>query len=209
MELQYYGANCLVINTKKARIVIDDNRADVGLKPITKDDDIVLVTNERIIKTSSSGRMAITYPGEYEVSNIAIYGIAARAHMDEDGKNAVMYRIVVDDVRVAVLGHIAEDLNEEQLEQIGTVDVLVVPVGGNGYTLDAIEVAKLVKKIEPHIVVPTHYEQKAVQYEVPQQPLDEVLKSLNAEKTEPVPKLKIKDGDIPELLEVVELEVTI
>ena len=57
------------------------------------------------------------------------------------------------------------------------VDVLFVPVGGNGYTLDAIGALKIIKKIEPKIIIPTHYADKAIKYEVPQADLDEVMKT--------------------------------
>lgn len=139
MDLQYYGGNCLKITTKKANIVIDDNLKELGQKSIIKNEDIVLFTNKHL-ESDQDVKFQINKPGEYELSDISIVGIGARLHIDEKGKNeAVIYKIVVGDMRVAVLGHIYPELDEKQLEQLGVIDILVVPVGGNGFTLDAKE----------------------------------------------------------------------
>ena len=105
-----------------------------------------------------------------------------------------------------MLGHIYPDLNETQLEELGRVDVLIIPVGGNGYTLDSLGALKLIKKIEPKIVIPTQYADKALKYEVPAQNLEDALKGLTMEPKETVPKLKIKPGDFDDTTSLVVLE---
>lgn len=195
MELQYYGANCVRIAGKKAVVTIDDNLADVGLKPVTKPGDIVLFTADHK-DTPKDPKLVIDEPGEYEVSDISIQGIAARSHMDEAGKlSATMFKIIADDVRIVVVGHVYPELSDKQLEAIGTVDILIIPVGGNGYTLDPVGALKVIKKIEPKMVIPTHYADKAVKYEVPQQELEVAIKELAMEPKETVEKLKLKAGD--------------
>ena len=205
MELQYYGANCVKISTKKASLIIDDTLASLGLKSVTKNDDIALFTGTH--EPKATVKISIDQPGEYEVSNISIQGIQARAHMDEASvKSATMFKLVVDDIRIAIVGHVYPELNNDQLEQLGTVDVLVIPVGGNGYTLDPVGALKLIKEIEPKIIVPTHYDDKAIKYEVPQQPLEEAVKVFAMEVAEPVAKLKIKSGEMSDIVKLVILE---
>lgn len=196
MELQFFGANALRITTKKARIVIDDNLQALGAKSIAKEDDIVLVSNPQLITQPNKARIVIDGPGEYEVSDVAIQGVTARAHVDEKGKAAVIYKIVADDIRIAVVGHIYPELTEAQLEAIGVIDVLCVPVGGNGYTLDGTGALKIVKKIGPKIVIPTHYQDKSLKFEVPQATLEEGIQGLAMEVSETVPKLKLKASDL-------------
>ena len=206
MEVQFYGANCVRISSKKANLVIDDNLVDLGQKSITKAGDIALFTTTHS-DPKADVKLVIDAPGEYEVSNVSIKGISARAHMDEAGnKSAIIYRLVIDDIRVAVMGHIYPDLSEEQLEAIGTIDMIIIPVGGSGYTLDPVGALKVIKKIEPKLIIPTHYSDKALKYEVPQQPLDEALKALSMEPKEPLDKLKLKSVDIGELTQLVVLE---
>lgn len=203
MELQYYGGNCVRITTKEASIVIDDNLEALGLKPVIKADDIVLRTQYGADQ-ANQGALTIAQPGEYEVSKVSIQGIAARGHMEEEGKqSATIFKLTTPELRIAVTGHIHPDLSDEQLEAIGTVDLLVVPVGGNGFTLDATGALKVVKKIEPKVIVPVHYADAKVKYEVPQAELADALKNMSMEVHETVPKLKLKASDLPEATQVI------
>lgn len=206
MELQYYGANCIRLTTKKAAVTIDDNLKEVGLKPIAKAGDIVLFTGKA--GESKEPKLMIAQPGEYEVSDISVQGIAARSHMSEDEKayDATIFKIIADDMRVVIIGHIYPDLNDKQLEAIGATDVLIIPVGGNGYTLDPIGALKIIKKIEPKIVIPTHYADKNVKYEVPTQELEIAIKELAMEPKETVPKLKVKPAELTDTTQLVILE---
>jgi len=205
MEFQYFGGNCVSIIMKKATIVIDDNLLELGLKSVTKPENISLFT--QLPNKAPQSRLILNDPGEYEVSEISIFGIPSRAHMDESGQqNATIYKIQYEDLSVAVVGHIHPDISDDHLEKIGVVDILIVPVGGNGYTLDAIGAMQIVKKIEPKIVIPTHYEDAKINYPVPQQPLSEALKIFSVEATDPVNKFKPRPADFGENLKVVILE---
>lgn len=206
MEFQFYGANCVRVVGKKAAITIDDNLAELGLKSATKAGDIALFTGPHG-EPKADAKISIDLPGEYEVSNTSIKGVSAQAHMDEAAKKtATIFKIIAEDLRIVVLGHIYPDLNEHQLEAIGTVDVLIIPVGGNGYTLDPIGALKLIKKIEPKLIIPTHYADRDINFEVPQQSLDEALKALAIEVSETVPKIKVKSGEFGEAIQLVVLE---
>ena len=204
MDLQFYGANCLSLGLKGTRIVIDDNLAELGGKSITKPDDVTLFTNAH---GASAGRLTFDSPGEYEIADISVIGIPARAHIDETKThNATMFKMVIGDLTMLVTGHIYPELSEAQLEAIGIVDILVMPVGGNGYTLDPVGGLKLIKSIEPKLVVPTHYADKALNFPVPQQDLAHALKELGMEPKETVSKLKIKAGDLTDVTQLVILE---
>lgn len=207
MELQFYGANCLKIATKQANIVIDDNLAALGLSPVAKAGDVVLYTHEMIKGSPKEPKITIDSPGEFEVSAVSIMGIAARAHMDSDAdKTATIYKVIAGDIRIAIVGHIFPELDDDQLEAIGMVDVLIVPVGGSGYTLDAVGALKVIKKIEPKVVVPTHYADSKVKYEVPQTELETAVKEMGMEVFETVPKLKLKSSELPEIMQLIVLE---
>ncbi len=205
MEINYYGGNCLKINVKKASIVVDDNLESLGQNAVSKSDDIALITSEHVAK--GNGRLVIAAPGEYEVSDISIQGIGARGSMDEEGKKtSTIYKISAEDINVVILGHVFKDITDDEIEDLGHVDVLFVPVGGSGYTLDAIDALKIIKKIEPKLVIPTHYDDSSLKYEVPQSPLADALKLLAMEPAQTVQKLKIKAADIPESLQLYVLE---
>ncbi len=204
MELTYYGANCLRIITKKAQIVVDDNLDKLGLKTVTKPSDLSLRSFVGV-PLHVSAFMA-DMPGEYEVADVAIHGVAARAHMDEEDKTtATIFTVESGDLKLAVLGHIYPELSDEQLEAIGMVDILVVPVGNSGYTMDGVGALKLIKQIEPKVVVPTHYADKAVKYEVPQVELSEALKNMSMEPSETLDKLRVKPGELADTTHLIVL----
>lgn len=204
MDIQFYGANCIGVTHKGGRIVIDDNLADLGAKSITKADDVALFTGPH---GDSQARLTFDGPGEYEVADTSVIGIAARAHIDEPGtKNATMFKLVTGEQSILITGHIYPELSETQLETIGLVDVLIVPVGGSGYTVDPVGALKLIKDIEPKLVVPVHYTDKALKFPVPQQDLAAALKELAMEPKETVTKLKIKRDDLSDVTQLVLLE---
>lgn len=192
MDLQYFGGNCVILTDKGIRVVIDDTLAEFGLKTVTKQGDVALFTSAHDAPATEL-RLFVDMPGEYEVSDLSVVGIAARAHMDEPNTvAATMYKIIADDVTYLFTGNVYPQLSDEQLEAIGMVDVMVVPVGGNGYTLDAGGALQLVKAIEPKVVVPVHYDDPAITYPVVQQPLETVLKNLGMEVHETTGKFRFK-----------------
>jgi L-ascorbate metabolism protein UlaG (beta-lactamase superfamily) len=196
MEFQYFGGNCVRISTKQASVVVDDNLADLGLKSITKAGDIALFTGAHG-KPEVDTKIVISQPGEYEVSHVSMQGFPVRAHIDEDGKEtATMYKLVAEDIKVLIAGHIYPELSDKELEDVGLIDVMIVPVGGNGYTLDGVGALKVIKKVEPKVVIPVHYADKTVNYPVPQQELEQVLQALAMEPKETTTKLKIKSTDL-------------
>ena len=204
MDIQFYGANCISVTHKSGRIIIDDNLVDLGAKSITKADDVVLFTGAH---GQAAGRLTFDSPGEYEVADTSVVGIPARAHIDEPGTvNATMFKLVTGEHSMLVTGHIYPELSDTQLETIGMVDVLIVPVGGSGYTVDPVGALKLIKAIEPKFVVPVHYEDKALKFPVPQLSLAAALKELGMEPKETVSKLKIKRDELSDVTQLVILE---
>jgi L-ascorbate metabolism protein UlaG (beta-lactamase superfamily) len=206
MDLHFFGANCITLSSKGIRIVIDDTLVSLGLKSVTRPDDIALFTS--MDHAATPARLIFDGPGEYEVSDISIVGIPARAHMDEQGANhgTTMYKLIIGEISVLITGHIHPDINEGLLERIGTIDIVCIPVGGSGYTLDPIGALKIIKEIEPKLVIPTHYAEAGVNYPVPQVELETALKELSMEPKERVTKLRIKPGELSEIAQLVVLE---
>lgn len=208
MEIEYKGANCLVLKTKSAEIVIDPKLSAVGLKDVKGKAEAQLLTQVEFGLTDPE-LLTLEGPGEYEVHGLSIRGVPARRHIDaeSEGLRTTMYRIDSGEVSLGILGHIAPELSDDQAETLGLIDILVVPVGGNGYTLDAHAAVQIIRQIEPKVVVPVHYADKSIAYEVPQAELEVFTKELGV-PVETMPKLKIKGGILPEALTVYEITRT-
>lgn len=203
-EIEYKGGNGVILSSKKASLIVDPRLSIVGLKDIKTKDEVELATESRFRVENSDARVIVDGPGEYEVGDFTIKGVAATRHIDtpEQEKMSTIYRIKCGDSNIAIVGNVAPDLSDDQLETIGVVDILILPVGGGGYTLDATSAANVVRAVEPRVVVPVHYQDGNLHYEVPQDTLDVFLKELGA-PVEHVSKLKVKSAaSLPQTLTV-------
>lgn len=210
MDIEYKGGNCVVLTTKKTTIAVDPKLAGLGLRDQGEKADVELLTQPQFAAPHGEEAVIIDGPGEYEVENVSIKGVSALAHLDPKGAplKATMYRVETSEFSIVIVGHIHPELTEEQLESLGVADILIVPVGGNGYTLDATGAVQLVRAVDPKLVIPTHYADSAVKFEVPQAELGDFLKELGATPQEEVAKLKLKPGVLGETLAVQPLKRT-
>jgi len=113
-----------------------------------------------------------------------------------------MYIIEVEGISLCHLDSVGKEEIDSILDQIGKVDILMVPVGGphkDGnieiHTLNAEQAVNIVGEIEPRIVIPMYY--KIPKLEVKLDDVDKFLKAMGAQKTEVLPKLNIKKKDLP------------
>lgn len=207
VEIEYFGGNAVKITSNKQVAVINPKRSHFGLKDLDAKQAIEIVTADNLVVNDSEAILLIDGPGEYEVRNYSIKGIPANSYQDMDKgcKDNNIYSIEVDDVKIAILGNIEAKLSEAQLEDIGVVDILILPVGGGGFTLYGKEAAKIVKQVEPKIAVPIHFAGDGLNYEVAQDTDDEFTGELGT-VVEKVDKLVIKKiTDLPENLKVVKI----
>lgn len=206
-EVTYRGGNSVVITTKKDELFIDPDQSTHGLKIPNLKKVVQLATEQRFLDEQDTERPALEGPGEYEAGPFEITGFAAPHHVDNDGTiKSTCYRIVIGDITIGVIGNIQPDLSDEQLEVLGVIDILIIPVGGGGYTLDGREAAGLVRKVEPRVVVPVHYRDSGISYEMPQDDVADFIAEVGA-PVEKTAKLKIKTAnDLPATLTIYQLD---
>ena len=209
-DIEYKGGNTVVIASKKISICADPHTSVVGLKDQKTADRVELGTETRFLNNSPDARLVVDGPGDYEVGDFTIHGVAATRHIDTPDQEmlATLYRIECGDVRIALIGNVDPHFSDEQLEQLGVIDMLILPVGGGGYTLDSTNAVAVISQIEPKVVIPIHYEEPGVHYEVPQESLDLFIKQLGA-PLEETPKYKVKSlATLPVVLTVVQVKRT-
>lgn len=168
MNIQYYGDYCFKISTKPAGRATEDIviwtdllAKGSGLRAPQGQADIVLLTHDYTeeIKESLKGEPTIIdAPGEYSAKGIAALGFPAFQDEKEGalrGQNTI-FIFESEEIHVAFLGALGHDLSPELLDKLNGVDILFIPVGGEG-ALSPKLAAELARKIEPNIVVPMHY----------------------------------------------------
>jgi len=144
-------------------------------------------------------------PGEYEIGGVMILGIAA-FHDEERGKTRgrnTIFLLEIDEITVCHLGDLGHVLAAGQVEEIGDVDVLLLPVGGVS-TIDATTAAEVVRQIQPKIVVPMHYKTSAINREL--EPVEKFLKELGITEVNPQPGLSLNKSNLPASMQVFLLE---
>ena len=200
MTITWFGQSCFRIEAKDASILIDPFSKEIGLKPPRIKDDIVLVTHEHYDHSNLEGInpecFVIKNPGEYEKSGVAVYGILSyhdRSGGKERGLNTI-YIIKAEDMTVCHLGDMGQDkLTDEQVEAIGDVDILMIPVGGT-YTIDSKEASQIINQIEPKMIIPMHYKLPGLTIDLAG--VDKFVKELGL-SPEKMDKLKIVKKNLP------------
>ena len=209
-DIEYKGANTVVISTKKISLITDPKQSIFGEKDLVLKDGVELATEDRFATYSDDFKLSISYPGSYEVSDFIINGFQEQRHIDDekDGKKSVIYSVEVCGVRIGILGNIDPNLSDDQLESLGVLDILVLPIGGGGYTLDATAAANIARRSDAKIIIPVHYADDGINYEVPQSDFALFEKELGID-VEKTTKYKVKSAtSLPEKMTIVKIERT-
>src|SRR3989338_1598316 len=211
MTINWFGQSCFRIEAKEGSVLIDPFSKEIGLKSPKIKDDIVLVSHDHDdhnnVEDINPEAFLINTPGEYEKKGIAIRGISSyhdKIEGKERGLNTI-YVIKAEDVTICHLGDLGQEkLDEKQVDEIGDIDILLVPVGGN-YTINGKEAVGIIGQIEPKIIIPMHSKIKDLKVEI--EGLEKFVKELGL-TPEKINKYKISKKLLPlEEMKLVMFEV--
>ena len=210
MEINWLGHSCFKIKGKQASVITDPYSPDTGYTLGKQNANIVTLSHQHPGHSCITGINGephiVSGPGEYEISNVLIIGLASY-HDNEKGnirgKNTI-YLIEMDDISICHLGDIGHPLTEAQTEELGNVDILMLPVGGIS-TINAAAAASVVRQIEPKIVLPMHYGTPLLNREL--DPIEKFLKEIGSHDITPQPKLTITKNNLPLVMQVTLLEL--
>jgi len=166
MKIKYLGHSAFVITSNKGVKIITDPYAtgpDLTYGEITESADIVTVSHghhdHNNVAAVKGNPEVVSRTGRSVVKGIEFNGIAS-AH-DEDGGTLrgdnVIFCFEVDGVRVCHLGDLGHRLDDKQMKEMGSVDILLIPVGGN-YTIDATVATEVCDQLKPRVIMPMHYQ---------------------------------------------------
>lgn len=164
MIIHWFGQGCVRIRAREGTVVIDPLGEGFGLKPPRIKADIVFVTHQHAdhnnLKIVEDKPFVIQGAGEYHVKDIFSIGVPAfhDAKQGQERGGVTIFVMTLEGLNVAHLSDIGQpELTASQLEALGNIDVLLVPVGGV-YTVAAAEASRIVNQIEPKVVIPIHYD---------------------------------------------------
>ncbi|MCL5004037.1 MAG: MBL fold metallo-hydrolase [Patescibacteria group bacterium] len=219
MEVTYLGHSCFKVDERRGQngsvsLIVDPYDAGMvgfGLKKgLTAD--LVLVTHSHgdhnFVSAVSGSPFVIAGPGEYEVKGVKVTGVKS-FHDEQEGKQRglnTIYSWLMGGVSFCHLGDLGQVLSDNQINEIGKVDVLFVPVGGF-YTIDAKKAIEVVNQLEPLVVVPMHYKRTELSANLQKvlAPVSDFTKEFGQSvKSETV--LKVAKDSLPLEMEVIVLE---
>ena len=213
MDITYLGHSSFKLKGKSTTVITDPfDPSMVGLKYSPQEATIVTVSHHHpdhdqvdLVKNVSR---VVDGPGEYEIAGVSIIGIQS-FHDDkkgeERGKNTI-YVFEMEDLRIAHLGDLGHKLPAESIEEMGPIDILLIPVGGK-YTIDSQTAVEVTRSIEPSIIIPMHYLAEGMNPETFAD-LTKAEDFVNAFgiPAETMEKLTIKKSDIGEERKIIILE---
>jgi L-ascorbate metabolism protein UlaG (beta-lactamase superfamily) len=209
VDITWLGLSCFRIRGSQAVVITDPFPPDSGYTLGKQTADIVTVSHPHPSHSyvgGVSGARVVKGPGEYEISSVLIIGYTAyhdAVKGQSRGKNTV-FLMEVDGVTILHLGDIGHVIDDKLLEEMGKVDILMLPVGGVS-TITAAMAAETIRKVEPKIVIPMHYQTPASKREL--EPLESFLKEMGQSAIEPKPKLNINKNNLPLTMQVVILSL--
>ena len=204
-DVQFLGHACVRLRGRDGIVLCDPFGRSTGLDVGRPTAHIVTVSHDHAdhnnvaaVRPMREKLFVIDGPGEYEVSGVLITGVRTfhdKAKGAERGFNTV-FVIHLDDVTFCHLGDLGHELSQGQLEAIGDVDVLFVPVGG-GETISPAEAIGVIAQLEPRIVVPIHYATSQLSFEHDLAPIDKFVHEMALKDVVAEEKLSVTTSNLP------------
>lgn len=205
MDITWYGHSCFRITERGKFAVVTDPFTDaIGLPQPKLKADVVTVSHNRPGHAGVDAVKGYNYllsgAGEYEIGGVFIYGVAMHHLEGKEARENIAYRIEFDNLAVLHLGDLAHVPSQSTVEELGQVNVVLVPVGG-GNSLRAGQAAEVISLIEPNYIVPMHYALPGLLVEL--DPVDKFLKAMGVSDVQEMDVLKVTASGMPEQPQVV------
>jgi L-ascorbate metabolism protein UlaG (beta-lactamase superfamily) len=206
MEITWLGHCCFRLRAKEATVVTDPCDKSTGYSLGRPTADLVTVSlddpaHNHVAGVAGSPRV-IAGPGEFEVAATSVVGISTW-HDAEKTRHNVVYVIELEDLRICHLGSMGVVPTSDQVEEIGSVDILMVPVGG-GHAFDAPPAAETVSLLEPKLVIPMHFKTDVERERL--DPIDRFLKEMSTKAPESHAKIAVTRSSLPDEMQMLVLD---
>jgi len=205
LDITWYGHSCFRLTERNQITVITDPYSDViGLPAPKLKGDVVTISHDEpghnFFDAVKSDPHILTGPGEYEIGGVFISGIAMHDIEAPSPRWNVSYLFQYNGLTVLHLGDMSHVPDQSTIEALGEVNVVLVPVGG-GNALRAGQAAEVIALIEPHFIVPMHYELPGLNIELDS--VDKFIKAMGISKVQEEDNLKVTSGMLPEQPQVI------
>ncbi|MCB9460409.1 MAG: MBL fold metallo-hydrolase [Anaerolineaceae bacterium] len=206
MDITWYGHSCFRITERgQTTVVTDPYEKSIGLPELKIKGDVVTISHDHPGHNAADMVKGQQYvlrgPGEYEIGGVFIHGVAMHTTGDNNAQPNVGYMIEYsDNLTVLHAGGLSSVPDQSTIEELGEINVLLLPVGG-GHGLRPADAADVIALIEPSYVIPMHYEQPGLKIKL--EAVDKFLKAVGVSKAQEEDTLRVTAGNLPEQPQVV------
>lgn len=198
MIITYQGVEFFKVQFGDITLAFNPISKESKFKPTRFFADIALVSlnskdTNGVENLSYNGKepIVISGPGEYEAKNVFIKGFASKSNYSGKDKINTIYSVTLENINMCFLGALSDiNLSSDVKEDLGDVDILFLPIGGDG-VINPAQAEKLSVEIEPKIIIPMHYGEVGAK-----DALKKFLKEAGEENVKPTDKLTIKRKDL-------------
>ncbi len=163
LKIRWHGHACWEITNDKTLVTDPHDGKSIGIPAPSVQGDIILVSHDHydhnsVKNVEKGGSKLVTDPRKRKINEFEIYG-AKSFHDEESGAKRgsnIIFNFEADGIKFCHLGDLGHEIDDETASKIGDVDVLFTPIGGT-FTVDDKKAWKVIKKINPKIVIPMHY----------------------------------------------------
>jgi len=212
MKIKWLGhASFMITSDSGTRLITDPYHPNEELTygKINESAEIVTVSHEHFdhnnIAAVRGNPKVVKGAVTEEIRGIAIKGIPSyhdEAGGTKRGKN-VIFCLEVDGIRVCHLGDLGHLLSEKQVAEIGTVDILLIPVGGY-YTIDGRVATRVCDQLKPKVIIPMHWNYKWSFSEIAS--VDEFLQGKRDVSRLDASEVEFKQGELPVSTQIIVLK---
>jgi len=204
MEITWLGRNCFRLRGREGVVITDPCPKESGYNLGKPSADIITLSSREDPGYSAVSAVAgeprvLDAPGEYEIGGVLVTGVATKR---ADGQRNLIFVVELDTIRIAHLGLATAAPSAATIEEIGDIDVLLLPAGG-GNSLAPALAQDVMTALDPRIAIPMNY--KTAVETAALDPLDLFLKE-TAAKPEPQARLSVTRSSLPAELTLVVLE---
>lgn len=208
MDIRTHAYGNLRFSSRTATVLTDPISEKITGYPRVKTDASVVLLSHKSFDYDLGGitdnPMVISGPGEYEVKDVSIRGFLTKV-TPEPTEKRTLYHLMIEDISILYCGLLDISLDDAFLGNFSDIDILCVPVGGHS-VLSPSKAHELINKIEPRIVIPTHFKESSANKSAEIESIEAFVKEMGKEAIPSEKKFSVKKTALPEELQIVILE---
>ncbi len=212
MKIRWLGHSSFLITSATGTRLITDpyvTGGNLSYGEIKESADIVTVSHghhdHNNVAVVQGNPEVVSEAVTVEIKGIKFKGIPSY-HDDAGGKmrgTNIIFGFEIDGIRVCHLGDLGHRLSDEQVAELGKVDILLIPVGGF-YTIDARVATEVGNQLKPRVIIPIHF--RTDRYSGPLVGVDEFLRGKKDVSRLDISEVEFKAGQLPTSTQIVVLK---